>query len=61
VIRVEIRRLHDQQVLLQVDDHWHLVTSLESAAQLGAMLLDAAWPDSPPASYTTDLTEETTP
>jgi hypothetical protein len=56
--RVDIVRLLNDQVLIQIDD-WHQVTTSDSAAQLGAMLLDAAWPDSPPASYTTDLTEET--
>jgi hypothetical protein len=60
VIPVQIRRLPGtDQILMQVGDQWHLVMRTESAAMLGAMLLDAAYPDDPTAAadtYTVDVT-----
>jgi hypothetical protein len=59
VIRVEIRRLPDtDQILMQVGDQWHLVIRTDHAATLGAMLLDAAYPDDPTApadTYSIDV------
>jgi hypothetical protein len=59
VIRVQIRALPGDRILLQVGDQWWLVMRTESAATLGAMLLDAAYPDDPtavPDTYTIDVT-----
>jgi hypothetical protein len=59
VISVEIRHLDPHRILIQVGDQWHLVLTPDAAAQLGAMLLDAAYPDHPSAvldTYSMDIT-----
>lgn len=64
MIRVQIRALAGDRIRLQVGDQWRwwhqwwLEMPTGSAAELGAMLLDAAYPDdptAPPDTYTIDI------